>query len=252
MTNYRTCAHGTATWLRNGRTRSMALTSNLLSEALYETEPIRKGNAYPRQRNYHGYFWMSSTGRHVWHESLLERQCLMWLDHTADIVHISSQPAKFVAADGEVHYPDLIALDARGVQTIYDVKPSTRINAKARAQFEWTRRVCVDVGWDYRVLTELPHQYGVNLSWLANFRHPGYRPKPAETARLIAALDEHSTIEDAVRLLEAESTPTARSRVFHLLWNRTLTCDMDARMSSRTVVSAQPTATTLEEFPRVA
>ncbi len=252
MDNHEIATPGTATWLRDGTNRSRPLTSSLLSEELYDAAPIRKGNAYPRQRNYHGYFWMSTTGRHVWHESLLERQCLMWLDHTADLRAVASQPAKFIAANGDVHYPDLLVLDARGIQTMYDVKPSSRINAKARAQFEWTRRVCVNVGWDYEVLTELPHQYGVNLNWLANFRHPGYRPDSEDVSDLLAQLEDGSTIDDAVRLLEAESTPTARSRVFHLLWNRTLQCDMNSRMSGTTPISIRPTTASREEFPRAA
>jgi hypothetical protein len=252
MEKIETPTAGTAIWLRDGIKRSGSLTSELMSEALYDAQPIRQGNAYPHQRNYHGYFWMSSTGRHVWHESLLERQCLLWLDFTADLVAASSQPAKFIAVDGDVHYPDLLALDARGIQTMYDVKPSSRINAKARAQFEWTGRVCANVGWDYRVLTELPHQYGVNLNWLGNFRHPGYRSTAEDVLDLLAQLEEGSTIDDAARLLEAESTPTARSRVFHLLWNRTLECDMNSRMSGRTPISIRPTTYSREEFPRAA
>ncbi|APZ33076.1 hypothetical protein BOH66_01245 [Microbacterium aurum] len=236
-----------ATWLRGKKLTTAPLDSNLLDRELYDVDPVRRGAAYPRQRNYHGYFSMASTGEHVWHESLLERDCLMWLDWATDIVAISSQPMKLTTADGEVHYPDLLGLDANGTQTVYDVKPLARINEKARAQFAWTRDVCADIGWDYRVLTELPIQYKVNLTWFAQFRHHGHHPGAAEETSALEAFREGWTIHDAVRAMPAHSMARARSNVFHLLWTGALTCDMNARMSDRTLL--HPRHTTRQEFP---
>jgi len=251
MNKTTTGTHGTAQWKRNGTIHTAPLGAGLLSEELYESEPIREGNAYPRQRNYHGFYWMAETRRHVWHESLLERDSLLWLDHAADIIAIAAQPMKLIADDGTIHYPDLLALDTRGVQTVYDVKPAAHINAKARAQFEWTRDVCAAVGWEYRVITELPFQYRVNLTWLGQFRQPGFRPGDEAVRELLASLAADWSIDTAVQHLSAESTPVARSQVFHLLWNRTLTCDMHSRLSGRTPIAAATGNRTREEFPRV-
>lgn len=238
---------GTATWIRDAVAQSAPLDAGLLAQELYVADPVRVGNAYPHQRNYHGYYWMAATQKHVWHESLLERDSLMWLDHTADVVAIASQPMLLVNGDGVYHYPDFIALDARGEQTVYDVKPYGRLNAKALAQFEWTRTVCETVGWNYRILTELQHQHRVNLTWLAQFRHPGHHPGADAEEELLAALGPGSTVGDAIRLIAAKSTPLARSHVFHLIWTGALSVDMNALLSNGTRLVAP--ASHRQEFP---
>lgn len=248
MQNTSKAPSNSATWKR-GDTFTRPLDSSLLSAELYDVEPIRIGNAYPRQRNYHGYFWMASTGQHVWHESLLERDCLMWLDFAGDIVSISSQPVKLTDSDGVFHYPDFLALDARGTQTVYDVKPSSRMNRKARAQFAWTRDICQHVGWDYRVLTELTPQYKTNLTWLAQFRHHGHHPGAEDEQTVLNALQPGWTIHDVVNAMPAFSTAAARSRVFHLLWTGALTCDMEERMSNRTRIHPAAAGSTRKEYP---
>lgn len=227
---------GTATWRTATATCKAPLDARLLAEDIFTADPIRVGNAYPRQRNLHGWYWMASTGTHVWHESLLERNSLMWLDYSADIVAIAAQPMMLTASNGTIHYPDFLALDAEGIQTVYDIKPLKRINAKARAQFEWTRDVCVQVGWNYRVITELPVQERVNLTWLSQFRQtPNYPGREAED-EVLRTLQPGWTIADAVAHMPAASTPRARSHVFHLLWNRALDCDLGERLSDGTVV----------------
>lgn len=251
MRETQTSLRGTATWIRGDKVECAPLDTGLLSQELYDTDPVRLGNAYPHQRNYHGYYWMAATQNHVWHESLLERSSLMWLDHTADVVAIASQPMKLVNSEGVCHYPDILALDARGIQTVYDVKPYGRLNPKALAQFEWTREICEAVGWDYRILTELPHQQHVNLTWLSQFRQPGHSPGAAAEAQLLATLGPHSTVGDAVNILEAKSTPQARSGVFHLLWTGALAFDMNARLSTSTPVTIPVSASTRQEFPHV-
>lgn len=251
MREEQAASHGTATWLCGDKVECAPLDTGLLSRELYDTDPVRIGSAYPHQRNYHGYYWMAATHNHVWHESLLERSSLMWLDHTADIVAIASQPMKLINGEGVCHYPDFLALDARGIQTVYDVKPYGRLNAKALAQFEWTRAVCEAVGWDYRVLTELPHQHHVNLTWLAQFRQPGHGPGAAAEERLLAALGPDSTVGDAVNLMEGKSTPRARSSVFHLLWTGALTFDMNTRLSASTRIAIPASGSTRQEFPHV-
>ena len=237
------------TWLRGKTFSTAALDSGLLTYELYDVDPVRQGNAYPRQRNYHGYYWMAATGNHVWHESLLERDCLMWLDFTGTTVAISSQPMK-LTIDEIHHYPDVLALDARGVQTVYDIKPLARMNDKVRAQFAWTRNICEHVGWDYRVLNELPMQYKVNLSWLSRFRHHGYHPGAEAEQELLAAAKGDWTIRDAVHAMSAPSTPRARSEVFHLLWTGALSVDMNERLSPRTRVQPGSPAINRQEFPR--
>ncbi len=223
-----------AAWKRHGKVKSAPLDAGLLSAELYLTEPVRQGAAYPRQKNYHGYYWMASTGAHVWHESLHERDWLMMLDFAGDIVALASQPMKLTDSDGITHYPDFLALDARGVQTIYDVKPAARINAKAHAQFEWTRDLCQDIGWDYHVLADIPVQERVNVTFLSQFRHPNNHPGAESEQELLAAAQPDWTINDATRQLPASSTALARRGLFHLMWTRAFTTDLNERLSGRT------------------
>lgn len=166
-----------AVWKRDDKEKRAPLDARLLSAELYLAEPVRKGVAYPRQRNYHGYYWMASTGAHVWHESLHERDWLMWLDFAGDTVAVASQPMKLTGSDGVIRYPDFLALDARGVQTVYDVKPAARITTKVHTQFEWTRDLCQDIGWDYRVLAGLIRRLGDQLPRLCT----AHRGRPRQT-----------------------------------------------------------------------
>ncbi|QEW04636.1 TnsA-like heteromeric transposase endonuclease subunit [Microbacterium lushaniae] len=224
----------------HGTSSTAPLDSQLLGQSLYTADAIRVGKAYPRQRNYHGYYWMASTGSHVWHESLLERDSLTWLDHTGDIVAVAAQPMMLTASDGTRHYPDFLALDASGVQTMYDVKPAARINESAKAQFEWTRHVCEAVGWNYKVLTERPDQERVNLAWLALFRQTPNHPGIEAEEEVLQAAAPGWTIQDAVDHMPAASTPAARSRVFHLLWTRSLLVDLGIHLRPSTPVQVNP------------
>lgn len=224
----------TAMWRRGHRLVSAAIDEDLLHHELYTADPIREGSAYPRQRNYHSHYWMAAVDQHVWHESLLERDCLMWLDFAHDVVAIASQPMRLTGSDGVHRYPDFITLDADGRQTVFDVKPMARINAKVREQFDWTRAVCEQVGWGYRILTDPPSQFKVNLTWLSQFRHPGHHPGADVTDEVLAAAQPDWTIHDAVRAMPAPSTARARSHVFHLIWTGDFNCDMHQRLSERT------------------
>lgn len=226
---------GSAEWSRDGRLRTGPLTSDLLARELYFADPSRVASRYPRQRNYTGWYWFSTTGQHVWHESLLEASSLQLLDHVGTVAAIAAQPVKLHIGD-KVHYPDFITLDTSGVQTVYDVKPAARLTSKALAQFALTADVCKKVGWGYQVLTELPDQTRVNLRYLGLFRHPGYRPERPAAEELLGTVAEGWTISDAVAALPAPSAPVARAQVLHLLWSRDLVCDLNARLSDRTLI----------------
>lgn len=238
MTRTLTPFAGSATWYRNKKATTASLDSDLLRSELYANVDLaREANAYPRQRNYHGKWSMASTGQAVWFESLLERDNLRRLDQRGNVVSIASQPMKLTNQDGAVHYPDFLALDADGNQTVYDVKPSEFITPKVRAQFEWTREVCEAVGWQYRVLTELSPQHLVNLKWLANFRQAGHYAGEDAVRTLRAAATPNWTFEDAVHAMPASSSAQAVSHVAHLMWTGTLTFDMNSRLGNNTSIT---------------
>lgn len=219
-----------------GTTLSAPATPALLDRELYIASVIRVGNRYPRQRNYHGRYYFSQTGHHLWHESLLEASVLTWLDISQDIVAIASQPMEIVFADGLKHVPDYMAYHADHRQVVYDVKPPKFLTPKYREQFAKTRALCEHVGWGYEVHTGFPTQVGVNLRWFAAFKHPAFFPGPDATERLLAALTEPLTLINAARALKLERLPNARSAIYHLVWVGVLSIDLTQRIDDQTTI----------------
>jgi hypothetical protein len=208
----------------------------LLSRHLYLAEAFRKPKSYPRQRNYYGLYYFSQTRSHVWHESLNEANMMMFLDHTASISEITSQPMQMVFADGGRHVPDLMALHTNHRQVVYDIKPANRLGSKEIEQFAKTSAVCAAVGWDYQVLPGLPEQVQTNLTWLSYFKHTNFAPTPHEAAALLAALDEPLQFDSAAAILRPDSVRSGRSSLLHLLWTRAVSIDVTQTINSTSVI----------------
>ncbi|WP_104088715.1 MULTISPECIES: TnsA-like heteromeric transposase endonuclease subunit [unclassified Cryobacterium] len=209
----------------------------LLSRHLYLAEAFRKPTSYPRQRNYYGLYFFSQTKKHVWHESLLEANMMMFLDHTQSISAIASQPLEMVYADGGRHVPDLIALHSNNRQVVYDVKPAARISSKVLEQFAKTKAVCDAVGWGYEVLPGLTEQVQANLTWLSYFQHDLFQPDEQAVDTLMSALDSHTlSFDDAAQILRPGSLASGRAELFHLLWKRTVTTDMLHHIDETTLI----------------
>ncbi|EAR26123.1 hypothetical protein A20C1_09589 [marine actinobacterium PHSC20C1] len=229
--------HAQVGWLDTNNTWVEAPASTaLLGKELYLTLPSRKGNRYPRQRNYHGLYFFSQTKRHVWFESNTEASRLASLDMTQKIRAIASQPMLITFADGVVHFPDFIALHSDHRQILYDVKPSDRVTPEVITQFARTKAVCDLVGWGYEVLTELEPVERTNLEWLAQFKHDGFYPEQSALDRLLDALTAPMTVQDAASALGMDSLAHARSALFHLLWGGTLTVDTSVRLTSSSLI----------------
>ena len=219
------------------KTLTSALASRaLLGMDLYTAAPIRTGNRYPQQRNYHGYYWHSAARMQLWHESLLERSILMWLDHSEDIVAIATQPFTILFADGTEHVPDFIALHANNKQVVYDVKPLCRINDHAAEQFRKTKAICDEVGWGYEVHTELSEPLASNLAWVQMFRHPRFYPGLASVQQLTDALTEPVSLDAIAALLPDLTLGNARAAVYHLVWERILDADLTQPLSNTSLI----------------
>jgi hypothetical protein len=73
--------------------------------------PVRQIRSFAGQHHYPGLFWSVTTGKHVWYESLLERDRLLLADFNPDVVGIAAQPMWLVGKDTGVtrrHVPDLL------------------------------------------------------------------------------------------------------------------------------------------------
>ncbi len=170
-------------WRRGHTLVSAAIDGDLLHRELYTADPVREGNAY---------YPASATITAItgWPQSTSMSGTSPPRTGLPHVVGLRPrrgrhrQPAmRLTGSDGVHRYPDFMTLDADGRQTVYDVKPMARINSKVREQFDWTRAVCAQVGWGYRILTDPPPQFKVNLTWLGQFRHPGHHPAPTSRTR---------------------------------------------------------------------
>ena len=212
-------------------------TPDLLRQELYNMKPIRTGNRYPRQRNYHGLYFMESAGKHVWFESLLEESGLARLDMGSRIVNIASQPMMMRFLDGSVHYPDFLALHANHRQVVYDVKPQGHMTEDVVRQFDKTRAVAELVGWGYAVLHELGAVEANNLNWFRQFKHHQFHPDYAAVNNLARALREPLPVIIAAAALGLPTLAEGRSALFHLIWKGTFTIDLTCPLSDSSLVN---------------
>jgi len=235
--------HGIVHWKTIANEDAQAPASRgLLARNLYAAPPVRVGNHYPRQLNYHGWYLFSQTGKHVWTESRLETRSLMFLDMFTDVVAMAAQPMRIEFDDGTIHFPDFMALHGNGRQMVYDVKPRERINDKALEQFARTQALCTRVGWGYQILVELEPQQRDNVTYLSHFKHPGFRPDDAAISRLLASLDAPSSFLEAARALEIGSLPAARSALLHLLWGGVVITDISLRLNDQSIIERNQNA----------
>lgn len=227
--------YGVVIWEDLGGKRHEApATSDLLGEALYATRRSRSGSRYPRQRNYHGLYFMEATGEHVWFESLLEESRLATLDMLGDVTAVASQPMELRFADGSKHFPDLIALHSDGRQTVFDVKPARKVDDNLTV-FAKTQALCRRVGWGYEVLSEADPIVKRNVQYLRLFKHPGYRPPTTSTGRL-DALAWPATFADVAPALCPEDLPQGRAWTLHLLWSGSLRTDLNLLLSQTSLL----------------
>lgn len=208
----------------------------LLDKELYLAHPYRIGHQYPKRRNYTGEHWFSNTGTHVWFESLFERQALLWLDFTSDVVAIATQPMRMDFANGLHHIPDIMALHSDHRQVVYDVKPASLITPKVRAQFDETANVCDQVGWDYEIISSFGHIAEGNLAWLSNFRQHHFAPPVEARAQLMEALNAPLPLGKAAESLRSDRSHAAVGWLYHLAWIGAVKLDLSTPFSNSTLI----------------
>ncbi|MFJ3490612.1 TnsA-like heteromeric transposase endonuclease subunit [Leifsonia aquatica] len=210
-------------------------TPALLDRGLYLTDTIRQGKRYPRQKNIQGFYYWSTVGHHVWHESELEANVMRRYDLRGDVVAAASQPFTINFADDREHTPDMLLLLEDHRQVVVDVKAATFL-PKALEQFEKTKAVCNAAGWEYDIHWDATPQVKVNLDRLSLFKHPGYHPGAEREQRLLSWLGEPRTLREAAVATNPRTVPEGRSVILHLLWTGALTLDLTKPISDRTLI----------------
>ena len=230
-------------WADQARQRCSAGLGSVAGIAFEDALPAREFFSYRGQRHFPGLWWLATTGRHVGHESWLERDHVMALDFDRAVTGVSSQP--FTLSWGGrsrrvSHTPDYFARLADGSGVVVDVRPADRVGPKDAVKFEVTAAACAIVGnWSFRLVHELEPVLVANIRWLSGYRHPRHGDPDLGAALLQvfagggALLAGVSQIADPLRGLPA---------LFHLLWRGDLVTDTSVPLGDGTWVSSREPA----------
>jgi hypothetical protein len=228
----------------DGTTRNCDVSGDLALLAVEQAVPIRRFFAWLGKRNYEGLWWSSTVRAHVPFESLLEREYLMWADFEPDIVAVAAQPLALLWPRGTTgsksHVPDFFVRFSNGDGRLVDVRHPHRVD-QAAAQFNLTRDVCAEVGWDYEVFTGLDPLIEQNVRWLAGYRQDRCAPADDAFTAITSCFAHPLQLGHGVHRV-ARSTGASKdlvlANVLHLLWRRQLTANLNAPLSLETEVSA--------------
>lgn len=163
-------AHAEVEWVAGGKCdRRDALDVGDIS---FETvDVVRRPSSWKHKRNYEGYYWVATTGAHVWFESLYERAALMKLDRDRRVIGVAAQPMWIHWSDsGRKHAPDFFVRHRDGRAVLVDVKPAHQIGDDDAEAFRRTREVCEQLGWNYVVVSGITAIEHRNLRFLSGYR----------------------------------------------------------------------------------
>lgn len=196
--------------------------------AAFETvQPVRAFRWSKVQRHWPGWWWSSTSGRHVGYESWLEREHAMLLDFDPDVTGFASQPfwLHWPGAERDRrHAPDFFARSADGTGVVIDVRADDRIEPADAEAFDATAAACAAVGWEFRRVGTPDPVLVANVRWLSRYRHPrcGVRREIAERLMTVFAL--------SAPLFEGAAEVGDRLAVlpvlYHLMWRQVLVADL--------------------------
>jgi hypothetical protein len=222
-----------------------ALTPAIAQALRPETlEMVREISPRHHVTNRPGLFWFSSVGHFVAHESRLEAASLLLLDFEAETQAVVSQPFRLHLARSSSprdHVPDYFLRLRSGQGVVVDVKPRAHLDKpKVRAQFAATREICDQAGWQYRIMTEPTDNSRRNLSLVSNFRRPPVHTDVVFPEALTLAGLQGVTWGELVKHVSTETRlhhALVLPCLFHAVWSRELSVDLDCPFDSSSVVS---------------
>jgi hypothetical protein len=199
--------------------------------------PVRRFPVVKGQRHWPGLWWSATNGGHVGYESWVERDVAMLLDFEAAVTGYASQPFTLWWSDADRprrHVPDFFARLADGRGVVVDVRPAMLVDEDAMQVFEVTKAAASAVGWQFRLIGELPPVQAANLRWLAGYRH-GRCYQPEVAAALLDAFASPGPLLAGAEL--AGDRLAVLPVLYHLLWRQMLTADLHAApLNADTVV----------------
>jgi hypothetical protein len=172
-------------------------------------------------------------------ESWLERDRVMVLDFSPEVVAFSSQPFWLTWRAGTKnrrHAPDYFARLADGTGLVIDVRADDDIEPKDAEAFAATEEACQSVGWAYQRVGAVDPVLAANLRWLSDYKHPRTL-NPGHASVLKTTFAQPAPLMEAA---ESAGDPVAvLPSAFHMLWSGELRADLaDGPLSGSTLVSA--------------
>jgi hypothetical protein len=123
---------------------------------------------------------------------------------------------------------------------LVDVRHPDRVD-RARAQFDLTRQVCAEIGWQYEIFTGLDPVAEQNIRWLAGYRRDRCAPADDTVAAITRCFADPLPLGLGVYRVSRSigaSKDIVLANVLHLLWRRQLSADLSAPLSFDAEVSA--------------
>lgn len=222
---------------------SETLQGDVASKRFELALPVRSFFAWPGKRNYEGSWWSSTVRAHVGFESLLEREFLLSADHDKDVVGIASQPFALLwpkdTKGARGHVPDYFLRLSDGSARVVDVRHPKRL-VSAERQFDLTREVCGQIGWEYEVFTGLAEPLASNLRWLSGYRQDRFAPPPTEAQAIVEAFSPATSlaagVRHAARTLKLDSS-IVQAYVMHGLFAGVLNLNLEQPLSQESELS---------------
>lgn len=211
--------------------------AEVAAHAFEHTAPVRAFPSFRGQCNNTGWWWCATNRRHVGFESWLERDHVIRLDFTPEVIGLASQPFWLSwddGAHGRRHAPDYFARLADGTGVVIDCRPAGRIRPADAAAFAATERACAEVGWRYELAHEPDPIRMANLRWLAGYRRTRCRRTDLAVAALALASVPHRLIELARLLGDPLATLPV---IFHLLWCGELETNLSVLLHEHSIVA---------------
>lgn len=198
---------------------------------------VRVPTSWKHKRNYTGYYWAATTGRHVWFESLYERVALMQFDRDPRVVAIAAQPMRIDwTGSSRWHAPDFFIRFRDGSAVLVDVKPASQIRDRDVEAFDWTSALCDELGWGYVVVRDISESEGRNLRFLSGYRYERWHV-PAGVEALRSHAGESAQVSVWASVLE-DVADEPLGAVYAALWWRDLIFDASHRLSLKTIAKA--------------
>jgi hypothetical protein len=158
---------------------------------------------------------------------------MMSADFDPHVVAIAAQPLALLWSRGTAgqrnHVPDFFVRLSNGDGRLVDVRHADRVD-DAAAQFELTRQVCGEVGWQYDIFTGLDALTEHNVRWLAGYRQDRCGPTDETLAVITGCFAVPLPLGVGVhRVSRCAGVPKdgVMATVLHLLWRRQLSANLD-------------------------